>query len=68
MKKRASDSGASEYESKAAKFVDQKPKSMIMSIKPMTEDNCREWLGASNRYGDKELVNHFVSQLKRIKD
>jgi hypothetical protein len=57
-----------EYESKAAQMVDTKPKHMILSIKPMTEANAREWLGAANKYGDGEMVDHFVGEVERLSD
>lgn len=55
-----------EYDTDAERFVDTKPKQVVLSIKPMTEANAREWLGAANQYGDQEMVAHFVAEVQRL--
>ena len=56
-----------EYRNEAHKFMDSKPKRVILSISPMTEEAAREWLGEANRTGDKELINHFAAQVRLCK-
>lgn len=55
-----------EYDTDAHRFVDEKPKRIVLSVKPMTVANARDWLGGANEYGDDEMVEHFVDEIKRL--
>lgn len=56
-----------EYRNHAHKFMQTKPKDLILMINPQTEEAAREWLGEANKKGDKEIVKHFVEQVERLK-
>ena len=53
-----------EYRNEAHRMMETKPKRVLLSIRPMTEANAREWLGEANRTGDKELIEHFAAQVR----
>lgn len=53
-----------EYRNEAHKMIETKPKRLLLSIHPQTEEAAREWMGEANRTGDKELINHFAAQVR----
>lgn len=59
------DSG--EYSTEAERMIATKPKDLLLNIRPMTEEAARGWLGASNQHGDRELVEHYAEQVRRLK-
>jgi len=59
---------AQEYQTEADRMLDTKPERVLLSIRPMTEGNAREWLGAANRQDvSQDVVEHFVEHVKRLK-
>lgn len=57
-----------DYDTEAERFVATKPKQVVLSVKPMTEANAREWLGACNKLdADQEVVEHFAAEVRRLK-
>lgn len=62
------DSESEEYQTEADRMIAEKPERVLLSIKPMTEANAREWLGACNRHDvSDELQEHFVEQVRRLR-
>jgi hypothetical protein len=59
---------SNEYDTEAERIIATKPKGVILSIHPQNEENAREWLGAANGSGDRELVEHFAKQVQQCKD
>lgn len=55
------------YRNEAVRVVATKPKRVVLSIKPMCEENAREWLGAASTHGDSEMVEHFVKEVRQLK-
>ena len=54
-----------DYDTEAARMIAEKPKPVLLSIKPMTEKHARTWLGAANADGDRELIEHFAEEVRR---
>jgi len=53
------------YQTEADRMLDTKPDELLLCIKPMTEELCREWVGACNRQGVSDRVmEHFVGCVK----
>ena len=56
----------SEYRTEAARVMHEKPKGVVLSIRPQTEELAREWLGEASRLdADQDVVEHFVAEVKR---
>lgn len=62
------ESDIARYDTMQERMVDKKPDSVLVRIKPMTEDDARRWLGASNRYGSKDVVEHFAGEVRRLQE
>jgi hypothetical protein len=56
------------YATKEQRMVAEKPKRVVMSIKPTTEAGARRLLGACNEYGDQQMVEKFAAEVRRLKD
>ena len=55
-----------EYATEAARILDEKPKGVVLSIRPQTEELARGWLGEASRLdADQDVVEHFVAEVKR---
>jgi hypothetical protein len=63
---KAGDSGK-DYDTDEQRIVAEKPKRVVMSIKPTTEAGARRMLGAANEYGDDEMVAKFAAEVRRLK-
>jgi len=62
-----SDSG--EYRNEACRMVDTKPDRLLLTIRPMTEGNARDWVGACHEYdASNEVTEHFVECVQRFTD
>jgi hypothetical protein len=48
-------------------MVAEKPKRVVMSIKPTTEAGARAMLGAANAYGDDDMVAKFAAEVRRLR-
>jgi hypothetical protein len=57
-----------DYPSDECRMIVENRKQLILKIKPDREQKARDWLGAANWYGDDEIIEHFVSELERVKD
>lgn len=58
----------SAYQTEAAYMLSEKPKRMLLNIKPQTEELAREWVGECNRLGvDQEITEHFVNRVQELK-
>ena len=55
-----------EYQTEAERFIDTKPRKLVLSIHPQTEQAAREWLGPTHKLDcDKEVKEHFAEQVRR---
>jgi hypothetical protein len=55
------------YESHHSRLVAEKPAHILTSIKPMTEADAREWVGAANKHdAPTNVKEHFVEQVRRL--
>ena len=58
-------SDTKEYDTEAERMIDTKPKHLLLSIKPQSEELAREWLGATHKLdADKEIKEHFAAQVR----
>lgn len=56
-----------EYHNAECRLVATKPKRMLLSIKPTTEDMARRLLGAANRLdADSDVTQHFAEEVQRL--
>ena len=64
--KRRQPGSEKEYQTEAERFIDTKPRKLVLSIHPQTEQAAREWLGATHKLDcDKEVKEHFAEQVRR---
>lgn len=62
-----SDNGG--YESDKHRLVAEKNADLLKSIKPERMETAQAWATASSEIGAKqEVIDHFVSEIKRLRD
>jgi len=55
------------YESHHARIVSEKPTHVLKSIKPMTREDAKSWLGAANEQDAPTSVKeHFATQAGKL--
>lgn len=56
------------YESDMARFMELKSEAILLSIRPVTLENAKEWLGAANEFdAPLEVKEHFYEEVQRLK-
>lgn len=61
-------SDSNTYESEQARILQTKPKGVVLSIKPMVEEDALAFVIACNSLGvHGEVAEHFAAELRRFK-
>lgn len=56
-------------QSEIEKMVVEKRTEILLQIKLVDEATARKWLGAANKYAeDREVVEHFADEVRRLKE
>jgi len=61
-------SSVAEHDTMQERMMQEKPEHVLLSIKPMDESRARLWLGAASQYGGRDVVEHFASEVRRLKE
>ena len=59
---------ADDYRSEAERHVCEWSESMLLRLRPMTQDLAQAYLAACNKHSvDTEIKEHFYQQIQRLK-